>query len=314
MLLTFAVCLLCWFLSYADSAAFPSVREQATNGPLWPFAERLITNRTVACLVVLFILLFVAYMMQRISAMEMLIRVRTRLPFMLIMLLISTNRTLPTVGEGIVLLCFIVAVCELFRTYQSPEQRGCFFNTGVLIGVGGLFMPPVLSFLPLLWIGMYQFRSLNFRGLMASLTGTLIVYWFALGWCVWKHDFSIFQSLYNGWTDIQPMTLDVYDQAGPFVTFIIFVAAFLHNKIDVFNNSVRVRRMHSFLLNMAVWMFVLVLLYGRNTVLFQAAMCLPASVIIACFFENIRRVFGFVLYYFLLLTCLTSFLLRVWTF
>ncbi|MDR0393943.1 MAG: DUF6427 family protein [Tannerella sp.] len=311
---TVAVCFLCWVLCYAAANAFPPVEEKASTTSMWLFLGRLINNnRMVASFTGIFILLLVACVIQRISDTEVLIRERTRLPFMLYLLLISTNAGLLPVREvSVVLICFAFALRELFSAYQSPQSKGNFFNIGLLTGIAGLFMPQSLWLLPLFWIGMYQFRSLNTVSFAASLTGVAIIYWFVLAWCVWKHDFLIFRPFYDGLTDFGWLSDGIYYRVESIVILIVFTMAFFHIKAEAYNNSLRVRRILSFLLNAAVWIFVLILLYGKDTDSFLAVIYIPLSVIIASFLENLRRMFRFILYYFILSVCLTSFLLRIW--
>jgi hypothetical protein len=312
MLVTFTVCLLCWGLCYLYR--FPSERDPSTI-PLWILIGKLLNYQTEAGLAGMFILLLVAYLMQRVSDLEMLISERTRLPFMLFLLLISTNvKLLPIREVAVALLCLVLAIYELYGTYHSPESRGKSFNMGVLVGVASLFMPQVVCLIPLFWIGMYQLRSLNSKSFMASLAGVLVVYWFSSAWCLWKCDFSIFLSLYNGLTDFTLLPVDMYHQTGLIVVLILLVMAFSHIKADTFNNRVRVRQMLSFLLSMIVWTFVLILLYGKDTDSLLAVIYLPVSVVIAYFLENTRRMLRFVLYYLMLLVCLASFLLYLWIF
>lgn len=285
--------------------------------PLWVLVGHLFNYKPVACFAGLFIMALVAYIMQRISDIEMLIRERTRLPFMLFLLLMSTNAGLIPVKEvSIVLLCLVFAIYELFYSYQSPELTGKFFNIGVLTGIAGLFMPQIVWLMPLFWIGMYQFRTLELRSFMASLIGVLIIWWFVLAWCVWKHDYLMFSTFYDQLTDFRFLSVEIFRlyQIGSIVVLLVLTVAFFHVKMDAFNNSVRVRQMLAFLLNMAIWSFGLILLYGKDSDSFLAVIYLPSSVLIAYFLENIRRVFRFVLYYFMLLTWLASFLLRLWIF
>jgi hypothetical protein len=320
MLLTFAVCLLCWILCYADPVSFPIAEEEAPGGggegSLWAFVVSPVRNsRLSACLAGLFLLLFVSYVMQRISDIEMLTGERTRLPFMLYLLLVSTNAGLLPIREVFpALLCLVFAVYGLFCAYRSPESKGDIFNTGVLIGLAGLFLPPVCWLLPLFWSGMYRLRILDTRTFMASLLGMITVFWFVLAWCVWKHDFLIFSFLYDGWTDFKWLPSGLFYPVELVLILIVFTMTYLHIKADVYKNSLRVRRILSFLLTMTVWIVALILLYGEDTDSYLAILYLPLSVITARFLENTRRVYRFIMYYSILLACLTSFVLRIWIF
>lgn len=317
MLLIFTLSLLYWGVGYFYSIGFPLEEGRAVL-PLWGVICGFLTYKWILYVIGLLLLLLTAFVMQRISDMEMLIRERTRLPFLLFVLFISANIGLmPFQETTIVLLCLVFMIYELFKSYQQPEATGTLFNAGVLIGFAALFMPQVLWFVPLLWVGMYQFRSLSFRSLGASLIGVLLVYWFALGWCVWKHDYSMFSSSFSSLGDFKILGIATslqYHQAGIAGILLILIMALFYTKIDAFNNSVRVRQMLFFLLNMAIWILFLMFLYGNDTDSFLAMLCLPGSILIAYFLENIHSRFRLVLYLFLLIFCVVSFVLRVWSF
>lgn len=317
MLLTFAVSLLCWGIGYFYSVGFPLTNESAIL-PLWSILCEFLSSKIVVYIAGLLLLLLSAFIMQRVSDMEMLIRERTRLPFLLFVLLTSTNvGVIPLKEVTVVLLCLVFMVYELFKSYQQPEATGTLFNAGVLIGFASLFMPQILWFVPLLWIGMYQFRSLSLKSTMASLVGVLIIYWFALAWCTWKHDFSMFTLLYSSIADFKILFIATsfqYYQIGIMGIVLILIMALFHIKIDAFSNSVRVRQMLSFLLNVSVWTLFLMLIYGNSVDSFIAILYLPGSVLIAYFFENMHNRFRFLLYSFTLIICVVSFVMRVWNF
>ena len=317
VLLTLAVCLMCWIAGYVYSTGFPLVGYSAVL-PLWGVLCKLFVNKICVYLAGLLIIIIVAFAMQRISDRHMLIRERTRLPFILFILLVSTNSgLLPFKEVTIVLLCLVFMIYELFDSYQSPEETGMLFNAGVLVGIAGLFMPQVLWLIPLLWIGMYQFRSLSFRSFAASLMGVLIIYWFVLAWCIWKHDFSTFSSLFSSimsFDIISPATLFQYYRIGFAGVVLLLVMSFFHIKSDALSNSVRVRMMLSFLLNMSTWSLIKILLYGNNVDSFFALLYLPVSVLAAYFFENIRYYFRFSLYYSMLILWSVSFIIQLWNF
>jgi len=317
MLATFSICWLCWVAGYFLSSGFPLTADN-TVLPFWDTFCKWLDNRVIAYLLGLLFMLLIAYIIQRISDIEMLIRERTRLVFIIFVLLMSTNAgILPLKEVTIALLCLVFMIYELFMAYQLPEATGKFFNAGALIGVAGLFMPQTLWFLPLLWIGMYQFLSLSYRSFLASLIGALTIYWFVLAWCVWAADFSMFSSLITSLTDFDLFSVFLsfkYFQLGFVGIALLMVIAFFHIKRDAINNRVRVRQMLSFLLNMSAWSFILICLYGADMDLFLAVFYLPVSLLIAYFFENIRHRFRFLLYYCILALSATSFIIRVWNY
>jgi hypothetical protein len=316
MLFTLAVCLICWIICYAYSSGFPSDQAGVAT-PLWMLADRLFDSRPVAFLAGLSVAVITACIIQYISNMEMLMRERTRLPFMLFLLLISTNAgLLPLKTFSFVLLCLVFTVCELIALGQSSAALGRFFQTGMLIAFAGLFLPQAVLFLPLVWIGMYQLRSLNLNNFLASLIGALIVGWMVAGWCMWMHDFSMITSFCRTLTDFHVLSTEIfsYYRAGSIILILILLTSFFHIKTNAFSNSLRIRRILLFLISMSAWSFALILLYGKDTDLYLAVAYLPSSVLIAYFLESISRKIRFILYYGMLLTWFAFFILRIWTF
>jgi len=317
MLVTFSISLLCWIACYIESSGFPLTAND-TILPLWKKLCMLMTNKAIAYSCGILFMILIAYVIQRISDIEMLIRERTRLVFIIFVLLTSTNvGMLPFKESMIVLLCLVFMIYELFNAYQLPEATGKLFNTGVLIGISGLFLPQTLWFMPLVWLGIYQFLSLSYRNFLASLIGMLTIYWFVLAWCVWTNDFSMFSALFSSLTDFNFLSIFLsfrYYQLGFIGIVLLMIVAFFHIKRDAINNRVRVRQMLSFLLNMSVWSLVLICLYGGDTDSFLAIFFLPVSVLIAYFFENMGYRFRFMLYYFILALTAVSFIIRIWSY
>ena len=315
--ITISVCLICWITGYLNSVGFPLVKDSAVL-PLWESLCNVLDNKVIAYVAGLFLMVLPVFVIQRINDVEMLIRERTRLPFMIFILLASTNAGFIPLNEvSVVLICIVFMIYELFNSYQLPESTGRFFNAGLLIGFAGLFMPQVLWYVPLLWIGMYQFRSISYKSFFASLVGVLIVYWFVLAWCVWNHDFSIFASLYSSLTSVDIFSnsaLLQYYRIGFALVVALLITASFFIKMDAFNNSVRVRQMLSFLLNMSVWTLILLFLYSKSPDSFMAILYLPVSVVIAYFIENIRYRFRFVLYYSMLILLFAFYVIRIWIF
>ena len=317
MLLTFSICLLCWVVGYFFSFGFPVTTENAVF-PFWETFCKWLDNRVMAYFFGLLCMFLIAYIIQRISDIEMLIRERTRLIFIFFVILTSTNMDIQPYKEvTIVLLCLVFMIYELFNTYQLPDATGKLFNAGVLIGVAGFFMPQSLCFLPLLWVGMYQLQSLSYRSFLSSLIGVLTISWFVFAWCVWKDDFSMFTSFFSSLIDFNFFSVFStlwYYQIGFVGIVLLMIVTFFYMKRDAINNRVRVRQMLSFLLNMSIWSLVLICIYGANAQSFVAVFYLPVSVLIAYFFENMRYRYSFLIYFFMLTLSTSSFIIRVWNF
>ena len=124
----------------------------------------------------------------------MLIREKTLLPFLFYALLTSTNPDffpLKSTSVG-VFLFDIGPLSSYLPLIMTPDCTDKAYNASLIISIGSLLWIHILWFLPLFWLGMYNFRTLNIRTFVASLFGILTVYWFVFGWCVWEWDFTAF--------------------------------------------------------------------------------------------------------------------------
>ena len=317
VLLTIMVCLFCWGIGYFFSMGFPLSVYSAVL-PLWGLLYKFLSSSLIVYTTGFLLIVLIAFVIQRICDRDMLTPERTRLPFLLFILLVSTNSGLLPFSEvSLVLLCLVFMIHELSVSYQSPEATGRFFNAGALVGVSGLLIPQVLWIIPILWIGMYQFRSLNLKSFAASLVGILIIYWFILAWCVWNHDFSMFSSLFSsiaGFDIISTTTLFQPYMIGFVGVILLLIPTILHIKTDALSNSVRVRMMLSFLLNISIWSLVLFFFYGNSTDSFFAILYLPGSILLSYYIYNIRYNLRFILYYSMLFLLCLSFILRIWNY
>ena len=315
-ILTFAVCSACWILCYAFSTGFPPEADATAATPLWAYTVRLLNHPLTAYAVGILTMLFVGYVLQRISDREMFIRKYTRLPIRLFLMLVSADAGLMPVKEvSFVWIGLVFVLYELFDSFRSSDATDKFFNAGALTGFAGLFMPQAIWFMPLIWIGMYRFRSLTYRSFIASVLGLGIVYWIVAAGCLWYRDFSMLTALSSGLVDFKILSAEGFHDFRIRMIIIVFMlaASFIHIRKDASGNSIRVQQILFFLINMSIWSCVLLLLFGGDSGLFRAVIYLPASALMAYFLENIRRISGLILFYFMLSVWFALFILRIWT-
>ena len=315
MFFTVVVALLCRAAGYCFSIGLPL---QKGDSYLWNAVAGCLGNPVVACSAGLFAALVIAVMIYNVCEGQMLIEKRSRLPFALPLLLTSINAGLLPVSEVyVILLCMVITVSKLFYSYCSADLTGPIYIGFVFIGVASLFAPQMLWLVPMALIGMYQLNSLGFKSFIAAILGVAVVFWIAFGWCVLWDDYSIFSSFVDELFGFRIITLNdllEYQRAGAAMFMIILAISFVRVKMDTFHNSVKVRQMLSFLINLSVWTLLMILLFQDKTDLFLAVLSIPASILIAYFLENIRSRFSFILYYLLLFLYLSSFVVGLWSF
>ncbi|GHS96596.1 hypothetical protein FACS189421_01930 [Bacteroidia bacterium] len=137
----------------------------------------------------LVIALFLLYLTQIFG----IIRQKTLLPAFFYVLLAGANPLFAydltgSVSALTIALCFLF----LFNSYQNPLSQGNALNISLLLTLCSFYWFPILLFFPLFWYGMYQFRCLNIKTFLASLTGFLLIYLFLFTWSVYKGDPEFF--------------------------------------------------------------------------------------------------------------------------
>jgi len=185
------------------------------------------------------------------------------------------------------------------------------------LALASLIWPYSLWLVPFFWIGMYQFRILNVRTFAASLLGLFTVFWFVLGWCVWKQDFAFFSNLAQCLTDFQ-LVFVKESQFSDWPSLVLVFAFMLFMSIRVsvkeLDSNLRSRHFLSFLLMTGVVSILLSLLYTANFVDFICVFHLPASLVASNFFSEKHGIRSFLFYYLFVVLLVILLGVRLWNF
>ena len=187
-------CIVCWMVSYLYSVGYPVYGEVSAT-PLWNTICQALPGKEFTYIIGMVLMFGGAFLLHRANYVLVLIREKTMLPFLFYVLFISTNPDFfPLKSTSVGVFCLILAIYQLFTAYHDPEAREKAYSAALLIGIGSLLWVHLLWFLPLFWLGMYNFRSLTPRTFIASLLGVATVYWFLLGWCVAEGFYAVQRS------------------------------------------------------------------------------------------------------------------------
>jgi hypothetical protein len=313
---TLLVCLICWALGYYYSLGYPLEAKANTTLP-WRYLCARQTDGTVIYLIGILVLLYTAILLQRANYHMVFIRQSTNLPFLIFFLLGSTNMDLmPIYPASIAMLFLIFALFDLFKSGQRMES-GRAFNAAVLIGVGSLLWVHVLWFLPLYWYGMYKFKLLYSKTFLSSLLGVATIYWCILGWCVWRHDFTLLSDLFRQLAAIDvsfPQNiLNNIRWLSVLGAFGLLLISFVYIRLHESESSLRTRQTLSFMLVFAVYTFVLLFLYNRLYFSgFLYFFYLPLTMLFAYMFSNKHGIVMFLLYYGILVFLFLLTLAQIW--
>jgi len=312
------ICVACWGGGYFFMVGFP-VGGEADSTVLWDAICRLMPKRIDHLYIMGFILLCMgAMMLQWFNFLFVIVKEKTTLPFLLFLLLNSLNPgfyAIRPISFALFLLFF--AMIELFGSYQNPKTVSRMFNMMVFLSAGSLVWPYLLWFIPFFGIGMYQFRVLNGRTFAAALLGLFTTGWFVLGWCVWKHDFTVFINLFQCMIDVRFIFIQeswLITWLAPLCVFVCMIFAFIHIALRKHENTIRSRIFFSFLLMISIASFVISVWYASSFDDFVCVFYIPASIIFAYFLSGKYRFGAFLFYYLPLSLFILLCWVRLWNF
>lgn len=310
-------CIVCWVVSYLHSMGYPVYAEVAAT-PLWESICKVLPGKFFTYLIGFILMVGGAFLLHRANVALVLIREKTLLPFLFYVLFISTNPDfLPLKSTSLGVFCLILAMYQLFIGYHDPEAKETSYNAALLVGIGSVLWVHLLWFLPLFWVGMWNFRSLTMRTFLASLLGVATVYWFVLGWCVWQKDFTPLTLPFSVLFKIRFLAIGnivFLDWINILIIAAITVIASVNILSHEVEDSLRSRQYLSFLISMALWAFALYFLYEQSSEEFLETACVPSSILIAHFFSVTRGKPVFWSFFSMITILITTLFIRIWNF
>lgn len=309
------VCLLCWIIGFFTSLGYP-IHPEAHEAPLWGYICRMLPGKLATYLIGAVLMLGSAFLLYRVNYALGLIREKTLLPFLLFILLLSSNHSFfPLKSTSVGVFCLILALYLLFVSYHNPEAKNNAFKIGVILGIGSLLWVHILWAFPLFWAGMYRFRLLNPKTFTASLLGLLTILWLLLGWCVWQEDYTPFTVPAASLLEFKLLSVTNFEWLNG-IGLLYMVILVLISSIQILTHehedSLRTRQFLYFLMIFGIGAFILFLLYNNTHEEFLHALCVPASILIAHFFTICRKRIVFWLFLFTILFYPTLLLAYLW--
>ena len=144
---------------------------------------RIITGNEWQDVINLLVCALTAYLLIEINTAFTLIRTRSTLHVSFYVFLSTACLFLHSFQYAVFApLTFLIAISQLFSSYESPYPAGSIFHAFFFIGLGSLLFPQLLYFVPLFYLGMISFRSLSLKSFFAGLTGLCVPYWLFFGY------------------------------------------------------------------------------------------------------------------------------------
>ena len=317
LIFTLLLCVACWYIGYYNSVGWP-LQSGRGDTLLWKVVCGFLKDEKNTYIFGFTFLFLAAALLQRFNFRFVIFRGKTMLPFLLFLLLNSVNPDFfPIRPISLVIFLMIFALFELYGSYQNPASIGRMFNMMFYLCVGSIVWPYILWFIPVFWIGMYQFRILNVRTFLASLLGFFTVFWFVLGWCVLKHDMTVFVNIVQCLSDIR-IIFAAESWLAKLPMFLIcglfMIVLPIYISLQESESSIRTRHFLSFLLMLGFFSFFLSLFYAFTFVDFECVFYLSASIVASYSFSGKYGIVSFLQYYLLMAVLIVLLFMRLWNF
>lgn len=187
------------------------------------------------------------------------IRMRASVQTSVYFLLVSVCPWLHTLHAGdVAAVAWLVALYFLFKSYQRTHPSGCLFHASACIGAGSLAFPQLLFFVPVFWIGTYNFQSLTPKSFFASLTGLILPYWFLLGYAFLSGEPRLFLLPFAELADFSPVGRGFEPWLAVSTAFllVLFLASGTHCLAAGHEDKLRTRSYLNFLIFLSFCLFV----------------------------------------------------------
>jgi hypothetical protein len=249
-------------------------------------------SRMIACL----FLSFQAFLIVRLNVMYMLIQQKNYLPALFFISI--TSFYLPLMNfSGYIFssFFFILILMLLFSVYKKEPNSYRFFEAGLVLGIGSLFYPRLIYFLPFIWIVSIILRPFYWREWVLPVIGMILPYIFIVAYLYLTNNniLNVFISLWMELTSIS-FTFKLewnYLVIAGFIFFLIVIASLYMLRVFQFR-KIYIRNYYlSFF-----WLFFISLVaffflsHFDPGILYVFA--LPVSFILSNYFKNSRPSLG----------------------
>lgn len=199
-----------------------------------------------------------------------LIRIRASVQTSIYSLLVAVCPALHMLYAGNVATAFFLgALFLLFRSYREERSAGILFHAFVFVGLGSLFLPQLLLFIPMLWWGAYTFQSFTVKSFFASLLGCALPYWFLLGYAVCFDRMEVFCRPFTELAAFTPIDLSLEPWMWVSLGFLLllYLVSTAHCLVVSYDDKIQTRCYLIFLIRFTFYAFVYIGL--------QSSMALP---------------------------------------
>ena len=258
LLIAILISVACWTLT---AVLLPDLKAQQDNYPLWKSISDFCIPTWASRFCSFIFYSIVGYFLIELNNSFALIRMRASVQTAIYFLLISVCPSIHLLYAGdLAAVAFLIAIFFLFKSYQQTRPSGCLFHTFVFLGIGSILFPQLMFFVPIFWIGAYNFQSLHPKSFFASLIGWSLPYWFLLGHAFYYGQIELFYQPFQELVTFTPIhfSYQPWEMATIGYLLVLFIASSGHCLAAGYEDKIRTRSYLHFLifLNFCIFVYI----------------------------------------------------------
>lgn len=287
----------------------------AQSNYLWEPVSSLFINQIASITASLILVIILAIVQDYINAKHVVIRHKTSLIPAFTILLFSSHPVFFSMNAQSIASLFVVyAILTLFAAYGSRRPQNHALNIGVILATGSLFSPFLLIYYPVFWFGLIMLNSFNFKSLLASLLGLILIYFLAFSYFFYTGQIDLFLAPFTsiGLEQFQEFIFLKFDYTSwAILVFYIIVLAIMAVRYYAtkYKDKIKIRAFVSFLGFLSGVSFLFFFLLNLDPLMcFYVAFC-SIPFLMAHFFALAEEKWVTVFFYLLIIVIMiTSFL------
>lgn len=227
----------------------------------------------------------VGYLLIELNTTFSIIRTRTSMPVVLYWLIMAICLFFhPFEWINIIPLVFIIAIPQLFITYERENNTKFIFNAFFILSIGSFAFPQILYFTIPFLIGMKMFRSLTGQTFFVSILGLLLPYWFLFCYAFLTDHLEVFQTSILSLYPVSPIAysgiqIEILVAAG--VITLLSLISTVHYLIVSYQDKTQTRIYYSFFILLEVCIYIIGALQPQHLLPLLLMQIIIASVLVS---------------------------------
>lgn len=265
----------------------PDIEMQKDNYPLWEAFNSFCIPSWGNRLLSFIVYSVIGYFLIELNNAFTIIRMRASVQTAVYFLLISVCPSMHVLYAGdLAAAAYLIALFFLFKSYQQVRSSGNLFHAFVFIGAGSLLFPQLTLFVPLFWIGAYNFQSLHPRSFFASLIGWTVPYWILLGYAFYTGQMDLFYQPFRELSTFTPVRFNFQPREVATVgyVFVLFIISSAHCLVAGYEDKIRTRSYLHFLIFLNFCIFIYIALQPSLGVHLLSLLFIGSSILIGHLF------------------------------